>query len=68
MWRLYFLKRRDLLAIVLGVALVTGAALLYGIGWRPWGTFGFGPGWHCQSYAKGGPICFRDDGQLGKVQ
>jgi hypothetical protein len=55
-------SRGDILAIVLGVALL--AAVAYALFFRPWNAAapsnaGFGPEWVCTPQPMGGPTCIK---------
>jgi hypothetical protein len=58
--KLLYLRRGDIVAILLGIALIGGfvvAAFKTPWGWRH--NWGFGPEWTCINTGKGDPICFK---------
>jgi hypothetical protein len=61
MWRLRFLRRRDVAAFVLGAVVIGALALLSVNGWmRSRWNYGFGPEWRCTYVGKGEPVCIKD--------
>ncbi len=68
-----YLRRGDVLAILLAIALVGGFGALavtgrWGVLGR-WGllpNFGFGSDWHCTWPGKGDPVCFKDVNEAAK--
>jgi hypothetical protein len=61
MWRLYLLRRSDIVAIAL-VLIVAGGLVLLAINgqWRLLPNFGFGTDWHCAYAGRGEPVCVKD--------
>jgi hypothetical protein len=58
--RLY-LRRGDLLAILLAIALVGGFIVPASFGrWHVLPNFGFGSDWGCMWPGRGGPVCFQE--------